>query len=724
MARTLSVPPFDFLGGLYYPAVVELLISQLRENVPEITNESRGETAIELISCFALAAHLSNCLIDVTAYESLMVTCQLRDSLVNHLKLIDFRVDGDIPATVDLLLTLSKTFTATELVVPELSACQTKRRTDEEPIAYEVADAYSVTRTDQVSGCFVFDASGPTYTDRTTSANTDSATFAILPATPAAGDALYLGHDSAMTDRVKVGGLVTPIANVSAIWEYSDTGALGDFPDSVTNLGSSLRLVVDGLLATAPGGINHAGLSVTVALNTTGAQETALVTWSGSSNRVDVGFLGQVSPSTDVRDYTVTTEWHRLDMDDDTNTGGGSFGANGNIDFVVPQDQARKWEAIEVDGVTAFWLRYRVITVDPAPVAPVVDRLYWNKRNNYVLVSATQGLTASDEVLGSSDGTASQSFGLDQSNVIDGTVVVSVDGSTWTEVIDFLSSTSVDEHYTVEIDSDGIGSVVFGDGVNGKIPPAGSSNVTATYRYGANLDGNVGANTITVNRSGLGNVGKVTNPRGAIGWVERRGATPEDRERLKLEGPASLRVQRRAVTGSDAEYLATQFKTADRRAPFVRAKAIEEGYGVKTIKLVTVGPAGAATDPDDRAELETYFNGDSDTGESGVVVANQRIFARDYTAVTINVDVTVTGTRVNTEEVKNAIRGLLSPVALADDRLSYRWAFGETVTVTSIIRAILGVPGVKDVEVNDPASNTTITNEQLPTYGTVLVNGA
>src|SRR5688572_32316246 len=98
MPRVLSVPDFDFLGGFYYPEIVDLLIKELRTNVREITNESRGEVTIQLLSAFALAGHLCTTLIDVTSHESLMVTSQLRESLVAHFKLIGYEMAGDVPA--------------------------------------------------------------------------------------------------------------------------------------------------------------------------------------------------------------------------------------------------------------------------------------------------------------------------------------------------------------------------------------------------------------------------------------------------------------------------------------------------------------------------------------------------------------------------------------------------------------------------------------------------
>lgn len=719
MPRTISVPDFDFAGGFYYADVLERLIAFFRVNVPEITNESPGEPAIQLLRAFALTSHLNAVLLDIAAHESLMVTAQLRDSLVAHLKLIDYEVAGDIPASVQLVLTLARTFTATEEVVPDGALFSTRRGNPAEPVVFEADAAVSVTRTDQVTACFVYDASGPTWTDRTSNANTDLDVFQVLPATPAAGDIFYVGHDSVMTNRLRIGGLTIAMGvGVVGVWEYCDDLVEESFPDSVAVAGSgvALTMVVDGLLDAV--GVSRAGAEVVVTLNSTGAQETRISTWDGTNNRIETsGFLGQTDPSIDERDYTIGTRWHRLDgLEDDTSTGATTMQQNGDIDFVLPKTVVESWEPIEVNGVTAYWLRFRVISAAGTITPATIDRVYWNKRDNFVSVETTQGRTRT-ETLGSSTGLADQSFTVGVGNVIPGTVEIEVDGAAWDEVENFLSSTAVDEDYTVTIDSDGVAVIEFGNGVNGAIPPLGVNNIVATYRSEANTDGNVGAETVTSNRSGVAGIKRVTNPRPAAGWVERRGATAEDRERLKLEGPASLRTLGRAVTVADVEYLAVNFTAADGSKPFVRCKAIEFGFGDKTVKAVVVGPAGAATSAAHRRELEAYFNGDPDTGASGVMVANQRVFVRDYVSEAIPITGTVTGG--NEESIRAGLLTLLSPVAVQSDGITYVWGFGDDVPTSKIISTVFAAdPDVTDFVLTLPVGTTTLDADQLPTAGT------
>jgi hypothetical protein len=719
MARTtLQVPDFDFTG-FYYGQILEDLVQYLRDNVADINTENPADPAVQLLRAFALVGHLNNVRLDMVAHEALFPTAQLRDSVVAHLKLIGFEVPGDVPATVTLLCKLSKLLTSTIDVVPVGALFGTKRTSAAEPLVFESDGVVTSTRTDQLSKVWVYDASGASYTDKTTEANTDALLWQALPATPAAGDILYIGHDSTLTNRLKVSGLTVAMAGITAVWEYND-GELEDAPpDSVANLGSTLKVRVDSMLDT-DGSVSYAGLEVQVMLNTTGALEALVVTHDGSNNYVTTtGFLGQVSPSTTASDYTVGTYWHRVPgLDDATNDGNNSLELSGNIDFTVPKDADEDWNKSAVNAVTAYWLRLRVISVS-GPVAPTIDRVYWHKRDNFVEVPCTQGRPRSESAVATADGSGSQAYTLAYTPVIPESIAVTVDAEEWTEVANFLSSNSVDQHYTLTVDSDGIGVILFGDGANGKAPTAGAV-IAAVYRTDAEQDGNAAPRTLVVNRSGIANIKDTINPRSASGWVARRGSTATDLELLKLEGPASLRVLGRAVSPSDIEYLTVQWKDADGVRPFARAKVIEGFLGPKTSRIVTVGQAGALTSPTTRAALDVYFNGDPATGDSGVIVANQRVSSEDYTPVVIDITATVTGG--NKEAIETALAGLIGPVALLDDGITYRWSFGATVSRNKIIATIFQADSdVSDVTLTLPAGNTALAADELPTLGTLTV---
>ena len=76
------------------------------------------------------------------------------------------------------------------------------------------------------------------------------------------------------------------------------------------------------------------------------------------------------------------------------------------------------------------------------------------------------------------------------------TLQVWVDGELWTEVPSLLEMGPFDNSYAVFIDEDGLASVIFGDGINGKKPLEGS-DIKVTYRIGTGSTGNIGYNVLT-----------------------------------------------------------------------------------------------------------------------------------------------------------------------------------------------------------------------------------
>ena len=73
----------------------------------------------------------------------------------------------------------------------------------------------------------------------------------------------------------------------------------------------------------------------------------------------------------------------------------------------------------------------------------------------------------------------------------------SVDGAatTWTPEPDLLENGATDPVFVVEVESNGVATLRFGDNVNGKTPDTGTSFV-ASYRMGNGTAGNVGADSL------------------------------------------------------------------------------------------------------------------------------------------------------------------------------------------------------------------------------------
>jgi uncharacterized phage protein gp47/JayE len=159
-----------------------------------------------------------------------------------------------------------------------------------------------------------------------------------------------------------------------------------------------------------------------------------------------------------------------------------------------------------------------------------------------------------------SDGSASQEFFLPTTPVLDRTVRVwlhsssatSGDGTIYTYTADLLGAGPTDAVFTTQRYADGRVSLIFGDGVNGAIPPT-NYYVRSAYRQGGGEVGNVPAATLTLtgikpDGSSLPGTTSVTNATAAIG-----GAEEESNDSIRANAYRSLRARNRAVTLSDFE---------------------------------------------------------------------------------------------------------------------------------------------------------------------------
>lgn len=644
------------------------------------------------------------------------------------------------------------------------------------------------------------------------------------------GDAIYFGHPEAMWDEtdvtIDVGG-----NGIVGVWEYFDGNFLKQKPDSVVDNGPNLTVALNQYLGTA----NRSGTKIRVTFDSSTAFEEAFVEYVGGVNRVTTtGLIGQTTPSTNVDDYTVGSDW---EVPDNLVDGSSNLEQSGDVTYDLPQTVTRNWIEGAVDGVTAFWKRFRIISVAPTttgvtiladsvsptgdvnyqskipgdpirvehlkpgpstpigvgtsgqdvtvtlatngsgditstasdvktavdgfpaaaalvntsifggggdvagesafvdvpPHRPVIDRFRIDTDGQYVTLQVTQGQLQIDDPLGSSDGSASQLFQTSKDNYIDGSETVTVDSVEWTSVENFLSSTPTDRHYTIELGENDRASVKFGDGTAGLIPAVGVNNIVIQYRHNAELEGNIGANTITTDKTGLSFVSDVFNPRPATGWRAAEGSDVASLERAKIAGPASLRTRGIAIGPNDVETLTTLFEDSSGARPYTRSKAIEEGFGPKTIENVVVAAGGGLATQTQLATLDTYFNGDpfSTPVQIKRLVANQEVTSVNHTPKTIDItaEVFTTSADLDKEQVENRLIQVVHPEARKADGVTFEWDFGETVSSSRIIHEIFEVDAsIEKVVIGSingvgPALPIEITllPRELPVAGTLAI---
>lgn len=551
-------------------------------------------------------------------------------------------------------------------------------------------------------------------------------------ATPDVGDCLYIGHDEALFDNIKItlgaGGAALVI---NGCFEYFDNQASRFNPLTVTDNGDgTITLNVNPLL----GSVDRRGAEVYVECLLTGSRERITSTYSSNNRITTSSTLGQTVISTDIEDYIITTDWVPLENQSDGST---NFTVDGEITYNLPQNLERNWTKTDVNLQEAYWIRYRIVSVGGAPASPSIDLVQIDQGNQYLFVMATQGETVGPIVIGSSNGSASQQFTLPDSPFIDNTDEIEVDETglgvwvTYNRVANFLLSGETSRHYTIDTNNADEAVITFGNGTNGKIPPIGASNIRATFRIGADDNGNIGANTITTNADGVNGISEVTNPRGAAGWRQKDGATEADIERLKRDKPAEMRTRETAANEDDTLRLAiNSFVDSAGSKAIARAYAVEEGYGPKTVKLLVVGQGGIALSTSQLADAETYFNGNRYTRPpvKGRLILNHRLYACNFVPRLISVVATVVWPGGNANSVQTALLNLLTPLAMEEDGVNYVWDFGGTINISRVYAAIHAVNnnviGVPTLLLNGVAGSLSMSDNQLPitTAASVSIN--
>ena len=165
--------------------------------------------------------------------------------------------------------------------------------------------------------------------------------------------------------------------------------------------------------------------------------------------------------------------------------------------------------------------------------------------------------------LGTSDGTTSQEIVLLDVNVVDSSIAVyigqGVAFTTWKYVDNLLEYGPSDTVFTTKRNSDNTTTIIFGDAVNGAVPPSGQL-ISSLYKTSVGLSGNIKAATVTELTFVPGNLDPqitsyftVSNALPASG-----GADPDDISQIKKKIKATIMTQRRAITLKDFANLALE----------------------------------------------------------------------------------------------------------------------------------------------------------------------
>ena len=415
-------------------------------------------------------------------------------------------------------------------------------------------------------------------------------------------------------------------------------------------------------------------------------------------------------------DLRTADGWHPIAVDDRTT----ALRRRGMITLTIDVEPV----AVRLFGQDRVWLRLRA---GAAAWAPEVVGVYLNA------VEINQARTVQNEILGSSLGEPGLTVTLAATPVLPDTVVLRVrerlsdeelaalqagyDGPEevvvtdpekfpgswvlWQRVDSLLGQAADARVYVLE---PGSGRVTFGDGRDGRIPPAGRDGIRAfAYQQGGGAAGNVAAWSETKLTSAVEGVDTVVLPIDAAGGVGGTAAAQVDqaaRDSLLATAPDLLRHGGRALTAADVEALAVASASDVVRAhcapptgprkPITVTLSVRDGTrrpvptlarrDAVTALLRAAGWGGLGPDAI-TVQAPTYV---------GVAVKVQLVAAR---AVLADVE----------QSAKAALTTLFHPAEGGPDGTG--WPFGRPATRTDVFRALGTVKGldrVVSVELTPP----------------------
>ena len=310
---------------------------------------------------------------------------------------------------------------------------------------------------------------------------------------------------------------------------------------------------------------------------------------------------------------------------------------------------------------------------------------------NANVARATHGETV-NEVLGSGDASqANQTFTLQRPPLTyvasatptgaQSTLTVRVNDLAWQEVPSLFGAAAADQDYIVRPADDGRTTITFGDGATGARLPSGAQNVTATYRTGIGLDGNVDAGSLTLLQARPPSIRSVVNPLAASGAAE-----PEALDRARQNAPLKVLTLDRIVSLDDYENFARAFAGIGK----AQATALWSG-GRNLVYLTIAGANGKAVDPE--SALYTSLLGAIDLARDPV----QQVLVVNYRPLFFDVEaaVLVDQPRYVAADVFRSITAALQTAFSFDVR-----SFAQPVTAAEVTAVIQSIPGVIASDLN------------------------
>ncbi|MEC4676694.1 MAG: putative baseplate assembly protein [Nitrospirota bacterium] len=338
----------------------------------------------------------------------------------------------------------------------------------------------------------------------------------------------------------------------------------------------------------------------------------------------------------------------------------------------------------ERDGL--FWIRCR-LKEGAYEIAPLINRIMLNT------ILAVQVEAVKDESYGAGSGFPGHKVLLKKIPVIKGSQTVYLENGSggwdiWDEVGDFDSSDPDDLHYIFDHEK---GEIIFGNGLNGRIPLE-SQSINVSYKTTLGLTGNIPEGwKFRVNKAGFEGISGI-NLEAAAG-----GRTAETIEDAKARAKKDFRTPYRCITSTDYELMA--LSTPGLRV--ARAKVIPDyhpGYpcipipGTVTVVAVPYVREGATTPVPGEGFLLTILD---HLNKHRLITTDVHVIGPEYVKVSVTAGIHIRKKSSPAEVQKRLMKALetfLDPLKGGPDGKG--WLFGRAVYISEIYQVIDKVEGV------------------------------
>lgn len=133
-----KIPPIDYTSR-DFKSIKADFIKGIPFFTPEWTDHNESDLGIVLADLLAHSADVLHFYLDRNANEAFLPTAITRRSVINLLKLIDFRMRSASPASVDLVFSITTTLSG-NFTIPKGTVLQTAEDATGEPVYFETVD--------------------------------------------------------------------------------------------------------------------------------------------------------------------------------------------------------------------------------------------------------------------------------------------------------------------------------------------------------------------------------------------------------------------------------------------------------------------------------------------------------------------------------------------------------------------------------------------------------